>query len=267
MDEEKLNPLQQAIEAGDEALIHTLLAQSTLAEIVCASPKLKVTALHLAAYHGDLATATQLLSRGADPCAVNVEGDSPLHLAAHGGYLTLLTRLLDAVCASASVPGGTAAVAATATSAAGAVATASPSDRLRMQHDFLRLHVSGDGMTCLLYAVEQGHEDIFDWICGLFQDTAAVAASSDPATTDSGGSATSTALPSPSPPLAAWTALLNQGNHSGVAALHFAISVGSPSMFHKILAGGAQIDAITEDGFCPLLLSVQVLIARARVCV
>jgi ankyrin repeat protein len=238
-----------------------------------------VTALHLAAYHGDLATATQLLSRGADPCAVNVEGDSPLHLAAHGGYLTLLTYLLDAVCASATsatspASGGPAAAAAAATSAAGVATTAPPSDRLRMQQDFLRLHVSGEGMSCLLYAVEQGHEGIFEWIYGLFHSeapaAAAVAITSDTVSADAGGSAASMALPSsalppsspsspqpPSPP-PAWTALLNQGNHSGVAALHFAISVGSPSMFHKILAGGAQIDAITEDGFCPLLLSVQV---------
>eukprot|EP00208_Stichococcus_sp_RCC1054_P003344 CAMPEP_0206141024 /NCGR_PEP_ID=MMETSP1473-20131121/11561_1 /ASSEMBLY_ACC=CAM_ASM_001109 /TAXON_ID=1461547 /ORGANISM="Stichococcus sp, Strain RCC1054" /LENGTH=231 /DNA_ID=CAMNT_0053535419 /DNA_START=189 /DNA_END=880 /DNA_ORIENTATION=+ len=53
------------------------------------------TALHHACRHGHADAAKLLLSRGADIDAEDLAGNSPLHLAASSGHLTLLSTLLQ----------------------------------------------------------------------------------------------------------------------------------------------------------------------------
>ena len=54
------------------------------------------TALHYAACRGHLLVAERLIrAGGANVHAINKDGESPLHLAAYGGYLNIVELLLD----------------------------------------------------------------------------------------------------------------------------------------------------------------------------
>jgi hypothetical protein len=46
--------------------------------------------------------------------------------------------------------------------------------------------------------------------------------------------------------------------------LHFCISSGNYALFLRVLSFGAGVNAVTDEGYCPLLLAVQVLITSLR---
>lgn len=54
-----------------------------------------ITPLHRAAETGDAAEAERLLAGGADPCAVDGNGDSPLSLAIRGKHAAVIRLLVD----------------------------------------------------------------------------------------------------------------------------------------------------------------------------
>ena len=57
----------------------------------------RCTALHTAAFNGNLGAVRLLLKRGADPASTNhSHGMTPLHLAAAGGHEAIVPVLLDA---------------------------------------------------------------------------------------------------------------------------------------------------------------------------
>lgn len=91
-DGEGLTPLYYAARNQNPAVAAILLERGADLD----APFANMAALHLAAYDGNLAVAALMLEGGADPNAPDIEGGTPLHLAAgYGGNPELVTLLLD----------------------------------------------------------------------------------------------------------------------------------------------------------------------------
>lgn len=92
---------QQAVVAaasqGHESVVEYLLDMS---EVTVDQPDTLIgeTALTIAAANGSTATVSALLTRGANPLAVNAKGLSPLMLAAREGHWGTAERLLQGLC-------------------------------------------------------------------------------------------------------------------------------------------------------------------------
>eukprot|EP01134_Creolimax_fragrantissima_P006467 CFRG6467T1 len=88
--------LFNAIENQDVELVHILLESSSPTDINWANPeKKKWTALHIAAYFGDVGIVSELISHGADLTARSQNGSRPLHLASTLGKLEVVAKLLE----------------------------------------------------------------------------------------------------------------------------------------------------------------------------
>ena len=91
-DFEGLTPLYKATYNANPAVAAILLERGANLD----APFADMAALHLAAYHGNLAVTALLLDSGADPNVRDIEGGTPLHLAAgYGGNSELVALLLD----------------------------------------------------------------------------------------------------------------------------------------------------------------------------
>jgi ankyrin repeat protein len=249
-----------ACQCDDLEAVRALISASTDATqtvllVKRVSPKLKITALHLAAFHGAVDIVELLLCNGADPLSPNAEGDTPLLLAAHSGSSAVFFQLLSAIVAQHSA-------AAQAVTTASAVAVARVISSVSDSCDSPRLAqhaaaicstiaasdpacdalwralcmASGEGMNCLLYAAEGAHSHLVNAILELAQRI-----------DDRRGFMPNSSLQS----------LVNLRNISASSALHFAISASSIPIVDALITAGADVNARTEDGFSALLLAVQ----------
>jgi ankyrin repeat protein len=261
-DQDQLSALMIACHCDDLEAVRALISASadatqTALLVKRVSPKLKITALHLAAFHGTVDIVDLLLRHGADPLSPNSEGDTPLLLAAHTGSSAVFFQLLSAIVASQSVAVHVTMPAAQA--AAEAIApTPDPRDSPALaQHASICSAIaasasacdaawralcmaSNEGMHCLLYAAEAAHADLVDSILELAQRV-------DNHRSGSSGSTPNSSVQS----------LVNLCNISASSALHFAISAGATQIVDALLGAGADVNARTEDGFSALLLAVQ----------
>ena len=94
------NARASALEAaadGDCVALAASIARSGAAEVCASRDAAGDTPLHGAALHGAVDAAQLLIASGADACAVNGRGQTPLHLACmHAGAAELVAALLDA---------------------------------------------------------------------------------------------------------------------------------------------------------------------------
>ena len=252
-----------ACQCDDLEAVRALISASADAEqtavlVKRVSPKLKITALHLAAFHGAVDTVDLLLGHGADPLSPNSEGDSPLLLAAHTGSSAVFFQLLSAIVASQSVAVHVAMPAADAAVAEAISPTPGPRDSPALaQHASIcsamtvsasvcdvvwraLCMASSEGMHCLLYAAESAHADLVDFILELARRV-------DNHSSGSSANARNSSVQS----------LVNLCNISASSALHFAISASSTQIVDALIGAGADVNARTEDGFSALLLAVQ----------
>ncbi|KAK3875802.1 hypothetical protein Pcinc_019336 [Petrolisthes cinctipes] len=82
-------PLHLASDRGHENLVWVLLRAGAMVD---ARDQTEMTALHLAAWSGNLGVVTILIMHGADPL-LQVKGHSAFHLAAEGGHVGVLREL------------------------------------------------------------------------------------------------------------------------------------------------------------------------------
>ena len=94
--EDLSDSLLVAAENGDAKTVDSLLRQGASADARGTKGLEQFTALHYAACRGHLLVAERLIrAGGANVHAINKDGESPLHLAAYGGYLNIVELLLD----------------------------------------------------------------------------------------------------------------------------------------------------------------------------
>ncbi len=132
------------------------------------------TALHWAAYGGDVELARLLIDAGADPAAANRNGSTPLWLAATNGDTAMIQTLLDAGAdPNESLPlGRTPLMLAARTGNPDAVA-------VLLDHGAdVNARETARGTTPLMWAADQGHADIASLLIARGAD---VGARSDPA--------------------------------------------------------------------------------------
>lgn len=258
-DQDTLSGLMIAFQCDNLDAVRALISASadaaqTALLVKHVSPKLKITALHLAAFHGAVDIVELLLCHGADPLSPNSEGDTPLLLAAHTGSSAVFFQLLSAIVAPDS-----AAAQAVTTASAVAVARVISSVSDSRDSPALAQHAavcsaiaasdfacdvvwralcmaSGEGMNCLLYAAEGAHAHLLDSILELAQRIE-----------DRRGCVPNSSMQS----------LVNLRNVSASSALHFAISACSIQIVEALVTARADVNARTEDGFSALLLAVQ----------
>ena len=174
------------------------------------------TALHIAAWRGDLAVARQLVAAGLDPAALNVRGETTLHVAAARGHVAIVDLVL----------GGSGAA-----------------DLLERQDK--------QGRTALHHAAIHGHAEVAQRFIGLRsepdgagllpQHYAALHDRLEVLTllTDSGAKAADLQLATP----------------AGITALHLAASRGATRTLGLLLDRGGDPNALTTDGKTALHLA------------
>lgn len=130
------------------------------------------TALHWAAYHGDVALAGQLLKAGANPALANRNGSTPMWLAANQGDAATLTVLLDGGAnANEELPLGRKPLMLAARS--GVVEAV----KVLLEHGAdPNATESQRGTTALMQAADQGHADVLKVLIEGGADVGAVSA-------------------------------------------------------------------------------------------
>ena len=143
-------PLVEAVKAADRATVRALLEQRV---DVNSSELDGTTALHWAAYQGDLETARLLLRAGANSAALNRYGVTPLVLACGRGNAPIVEALLDAGAdANTTLPEGETVLMATARSGSVEVL------RLLLAHGAdVGAKEGWRGQTALMWAAAENH--------------------------------------------------------------------------------------------------------------
>lgn len=135
------------------------------------------TALHWAAYHGDVSLAALLIDAGADVAAANRNGSTPLWLATSHGDAPMIEALLDGGAdATEELPLGRRPLMLAARSGSVAAVRA-----LLARGADPNARESARGTTALMQAADQGHADV---IAVLIEHGADVAARSAPVSRD-----------------------------------------------------------------------------------
>ncbi len=145
--------LAVAVERNDRGRIETLLAAA--ANVNAAQPD-GMTALHWAAYHGDVETAQKLIRSGADVTAENRYGVTPLTPACIDGNGAMVELLLEAGAdANTSSSGGETVLMLAART--GKIAPV----RALLSHGADVNAVAGEtGQTALMWAAAEGHAEV-----------------------------------------------------------------------------------------------------------
>ena len=203
------------------------------------------TALHWAVRWDDLETTELLLTAGADVSAANVEGATPMLLAAMNGNAAIIGKLLEAGAdpnAPLTLNGDTALMLAARTGKNDAVATLLDSGA-----DANALETWG-GTTALMWAVEENH---LDTVKMLLDRGADVNARSYyiPSATGRGFEGASPVPPMPDQSPAEYA-------NGWLTPLMFAAREGHMEMARTLVAAGADLDIVSADGKNSLNLAI-----------
>ena len=203
------------------------------------------TALHWAVWSEDLETTEVLLSAGADASAANVEGATPLLLAATAGNTAIISRLVEAGAdpnAALTLNGDTALMLAARTGKIDAIGTLLDSGA-----DVNALETWG-GTTALMWAVEEGH---IDAVTMLVEHGADVNARSYyiPSATGRGFEGASPVPPAPDHAPAEYA-------NGWLTPMMFAAREGYMEIARSLVAAGADLDIVSADGKNALALAI-----------
>lgn len=227
--------LTDAAKAGDLAQVGKLLADGTDANEAQVDG---TTALHFAAERDDLAMAQALLKAGANPDQRNRTDAKPLQLAALNGSAAMLALLIEAgadVNAPQTISGDTALMIAARTGIPAAV------NVLLDAGADINAQESWGGTTPLMWAVNEGHNEV---VSLLLQRGAAVNLASNFIAPDTGRGFEGS-------PLRGRTAEEVgpvQGASGEFTALIFAAREGLLETARLLVAGGADVNAVSGDG-------------------
>lgn len=227
--------LTDAAKAGDLTAVGTLLAAGTDANEMQIDG---TTALHWAAERDDVAMARALLKAGANPDQRNRTDAKPLQLAALNGSAAMLALLLEAgadVNAPQTTSGDTALMIAARTGIADAVKV------LLDAGANINAQESWGGTTPLMWAVNEGHNEV---VSLLLERGAAVNLASNFIAPDTGRGFEGS-------PLRGRTAEevgAVQGASGEFTALLFAAREGLLETARLLVAGGADVNAVSGDG-------------------
>ncbi len=225
-------PLIEAVKAGDAATVRVLLDDGAYAGAV--EPD-GTTALHWAAHNDDLDTAARLLQAGAEADAVTRYGIAPLALAATNGSAAMLGMLLEAGADPnrASGEGETPLMTVARTGVAPAVA-------ILLEHGADVDAVEGwRGQTALMWAASQDQPNAAEALIAAGADVHA----------RSGGGFTSLLFAAREGSLAALDVLIAAGADpddtlpDGTSALGMAVYNAQYEIAARLLAAGADPDA------------------------
>ena len=89
-----VTPLLAAVETNDDALVFPIVTACNVKDINAASPGRKRTALHRAAFIGELNIVKLLVAKGADVNVADADGTTPLSCAALEGNLDVVKCLM-----------------------------------------------------------------------------------------------------------------------------------------------------------------------------
>jgi ankyrin repeat protein len=203
------------------------------------------TALHWAVRRDDLETTELLLTAGAEVSAANLEGATPLLLAAMTGNAAIIGKLIEAGAdpnAGLTLNGDTALMLAARTGRTDAVGTLLDSGA-----DVNALETWG-GTTALMWAVEKNH---LDAVKMLLDRDADVNAQSYyiPSATARGFEG---ALPVPPSPDQSPTEYAN----GWLTPMMFAVREGHMEIARTLVAAGADLDIVSADGKNSLALAI-----------
>jgi uncharacterized protein len=239
---------------GDRDALRALIARR--ADVNAPQPD-GATALHWAVYRGDIPAVDLLLGVGARVNATNREGATVLSLAAMNGDAALLARLLAAGAnANERLPNDETPLMLAARSGrvdalqvlTGTGADVNAAEKLR-------------GTTALMWAAEQGHPDAVRFLLEHGAD----------ANTQSAVVAQRSARPNVAPNSTQRVVQVEQqaagtlGRRAAppapkvgqMTAMHFAARQRDLESAKLLLAAGASINAVTVDGWTPLLIATQ----------
>jgi ankyrin repeat protein len=223
--------LAQAVKAGDATAIQSLLQQ----RVDVNAPEVDgTTALHWAAHNDDADLVDRLIRAGANVKAVNRYGITPLYLAAANGNATILEKLLKAGAdANASVnEGETALMTAARTGSVDAV-------KALIAHGAdVNAKENWHGETALMWAVSEKQAVVARELIAKGAD---VNARSNVNKWERQNSAE---------PREKWLPL------GGMPALEFAARDGCVECIPVLVDGGADINAVDQDGITALLSAV-----------
>lgn len=248
-------PIAAAAEARQIENVRTLLKQG--ADVNAAQAD-GMTALHWAAWHGDVPLATMLLTAGANVRATTRIGDyTPLHLASQRGQAQVMNALIGAG-SDVSARTGTGATPLLFAARAGDVEGIS---RLIAAGADVNARENAHGQTALMIAAGLDRAEVVTLLMARSADAALTSTSVDlralTAPSDAAGrrpQAEGNAVPGLTRPYT-YNELI--GAQGGLTALHFAARQGSTRAARALMAGGANVHAPSPaDRSTPLLVAI-----------
>jgi uncharacterized protein len=243
-----------AVMRGDTAGLRALLDRQAEVNAPQADG---ATALHWAVYRDDMALAELLIQSGANVKAANREGITPLALACMNGNATIVELLIT----RGADPNETLSNGETALMMASRTGNVAAIRVLLDRGAAVNTKESKRGTTALMWAAAQGHTAAVQLLMERGADVAArsnpdargktvsYAKAEDPRPTRNVTGAPVTNLP-PAPNLA-------DRSGGGLTPLAFATRRNDLETVRVLLAGGADINQVTNYGWSPLLIATQ----------
>ena len=240
--------LADAVMKGNKAAVRSLLQRKA---DVNAAQSDGTTALHWAVRLDDLDTADLLIRSGANVAAATRAGATPLQLAAINGNAAMIEKLIKAgadVNAPLTRYGDTALMMAARTGKPDAIKV------LLDNGAQINLSESWGGTTALMWAVSESHPDAARL---LIERGANVNARSKivPSEDRRGGTTANSSVTSlPRDPQPGENP--KKDYYGGFTPLHFAVRQGDLGSTRRLVAAGADVNAITADGKGSLELAI-----------
>jgi uncharacterized protein len=238
--------LVDAVRQGDVRRARILVQKG--ADVAAVEPD-GTTALHWAAHRGDATLVDLLLAAGANPVAANRYQVTPLSLAAENGNAAVIERLLKAGAnANASLPGGeTALMTAARTGRAEAV-------KVLLAHGAdVNARETFRGQTALMWAAAQGHAAAIK---------ALIEAGADVRARSHGPAVRAPRTEELDRTYAARDIRRKDRDYrrkdriDALTPLLFAVQLGRIDAARALLDGGADVTESLEDGTSPLMLAL-----------